>query len=127
VAPMGWFGSSRRGAVWLALFALACQFAVAFGHVHLGSFSGGPVAGANSIRAIEHPPAGPHPPRQHPNRPDFCAICVNFALTGTLVAPASPLVLAPSLSVNVLLWPLATGEAVAFDHLTFDPRGPPLA
>jgi hypothetical protein len=35
--------------------------------------------------------------------------------------------LAPSLSVNVLLWPLAASEAAAFDHLSFDARGPPLA
>jgi hypothetical protein len=126
---MGWFRSSRRGAAWLALLAIGCQFVIAFGHVHLGSFSGGSVAWANSIRAIEHPPSGPQPPRQHPNRPpsDFCAICSNFALAGTLVAAASPLVLAPSLSVNVLLWPLATSEAPAFDHFTFDARGPPLA
>ena len=126
---MGWFGSSRRRAAWLAFFALACQFVVAFGHVHLGSFGGGSVAWANIVRAIEHPPAGPQPPRQHPTGlpSDFCAICANFALAGALVAPASPLVLAPSLPVKVLLWPLAASEAAAFDHLSFDARGPPLA
>ena len=32
---MGWFRSNRRGSGMLALFALAVQFVVAFGHVHL--------------------------------------------------------------------------------------------
>jgi hypothetical protein len=34
VARMHWF-RAQRAATWLALFALACQLALTFGHVHL--------------------------------------------------------------------------------------------
>ena len=34
---MGWFRANRRGSGVLALVALAIQFAVAFGHIHIKS------------------------------------------------------------------------------------------
>jgi hypothetical protein len=37
---MGWFRSNRGGVAWLALFALACQLMLSFGHFHAGKFDG---------------------------------------------------------------------------------------
>jgi hypothetical protein len=33
---MVWLRSNRYGGAWVALFALACQLLLSFGHVHIG-------------------------------------------------------------------------------------------
>jgi hypothetical protein len=124
---MGWFRSSRGRAAGLALFALACQLVVTFGHIHLGSFSGGPASWANSIHAGETSPANPQPSQKHPNSlpGNFCAICVNIALAGALIVPDSPVVSAPILFIQQLPWPVEASEPAALEHLTFNARAPP--
>ena len=125
---MGWFRSNRGMAAWLAFFALACQLLLSFGHVHVGKFSGGSPVWA-AAETGDASADGPPSPQKNPTglAGDFCAICANISLAGTLVVPIVAIILAPSLFTKVLQRSLAASEPAAFDHLPFNARGPPHA
>jgi hypothetical protein len=136
IFAMRWFRSHRFEVVSLALFALACQFLLGFGHVHLDRLP------ANSskwtIAAIEKSvsaPTGkitsdvPAAPR-HKSRTglgeDFCAICAGINLAGAVAVPNPPTL--PEVSFfKILHWSFATTQARSVDHIHFNARGPPIA
>jgi hypothetical protein len=125
---MSWFRANRGVAAWLAFFALACQLTLTFGHIHIGKFSSGLVlhAVAQTTDAQgDEPPS----PQNSPAAPsvDFCAVCANIGLAGSLILPILLLILTPELFTKVLRWSLTAHEPDAFDHLPFRARGPPLA
>jgi hypothetical protein len=127
---MSWFRSNRGGVAWLAFFALACQFVLAFGHVHLGKTGSGAVSWAATIDGSgSSPVSSPSSPQKNPTSipDDFCAICANIGLAGTLVVPDAPIIIAPSSFIHVLPWSLAASEPASFDHVLFNARGPPQA
>ncbi len=132
---MRWFRSNRAGGGWLALFALACQLVLAFGHVHLGNATsslGSVYSAALSISAVaadDHAAANPSSPQKKPNGAvdDFCALCASINLAGTLVVPDAPAINPPPSFVRELRWSLAAIEPAGFDHFLFDARGPPHA
>jgi hypothetical protein len=132
---MRWFRSNRGGVAWLAFFALACQLLLSFGHVHVGKFSGGSAAWAaaqTGDAAADVPTSSPNPPSSPQKSPnglagDFCAICANISLAGTLIVPILAIILAPRLFIEILPWSLAASEPASFDHLPFSARGPPQA
>jgi hypothetical protein len=133
---MSWFRANRGVAAWLALFALACQLAFSFGHVHLGSFG---VSGLNVAKfsiglaargaapAADSAAGTPPPPQRDPARPgdDFCAVCANISLAGALILPVLALILAPGSFTYVLRWSLAASAPALFGHQSFTARGPP--
>ena len=124
---MRWFRSNRGGVAWLAFFALACQLLLSFGHVHVGKFSGGSAAWASAESADASADAPLSSPQQKPTglAGDFCAICANISLVGTLIVPILAIIFAPSLFTEVLRWPLAASQPALFDRLPFNARGPP--
>jgi hypothetical protein len=126
---MAWFRTNRGVAAWLALFALACQLAFSFGHVHIAKSSGGlHVNGA--VRTINAAADGPpSSPRQNDGQLafDFCTICANINIAGTLILPVLAVVFAPDLFTRITLWLPAPGAVVSFDHRPFGARGPPRA
>ena len=71
---MFWVRSNRRFGSWAALFALAIQLVLSFGHIHLEGIQGSSAAVAPQSQAQPNAPAdddgdrgfGPH---------HFCAIC----------------------------------------------------
>jgi hypothetical protein len=86
---MRWVRARLGAASRLALFALALEIALSFGHVHPGDFkyagSGFAVGGTSST---------PSAPAQQPVRDadDYCAICATIHLAATsLLAQAPPL------------------------------------
>jgi hypothetical protein len=136
---MRWFRSHRFEVASLALFALACQFVLSFGHVHLDRFAGNSsnwaisAAVGNAVAA----PAGkvdvadlPTSPRQkNPSGlgDDFCAICASISLAAALVVPDAP-GLPPGISLfRELHWSFAATRARSIDHFHFNARGPPTA
>ena len=125
---MNWFRSNRGRVAWLAFFALACQFVLAFGHVHLGKV-GGSDAWAVAADSGNRSADVPNSPHKNPTGliDDFCAICASISLASTLVIPASPAVVPPISAVQDLPGSLAAIEPAAFDHFLFDARGPPHA
>jgi hypothetical protein len=132
-AGMRWIRSNLRGFARLALFALAVQAVVTFGHVHLDGLVGlaqetqqGMLQGARAAasQAIASPAKTSDQGRQ--GKADFdCPICALIQLASTS-APA----LAPPLPVplivggTVLEAPETTGVEVS-PVSAFQARGPP--
>jgi hypothetical protein len=130
---VSWFRSNRGRVTSLALFALACQLVLTFGHVHLGKISVAPVAvAANAALVVNTGDASAARPRAPPLNhstagDDFCALCASIHLAATLVVPTAPTVVPPFSSDVARKWSQAGREHVAFDHVFFDARGPPHA
>jgi len=126
---MSWFRSNRRGVTWLALFALACQLVISFGHVHLGRAGGHPDVSTVAANAGDNSSSltSPHPKNPASLAEDFCAICASISVANTLVVPTSPVAVPPVSFVKRLSWSLAAVEPVSFDHLLFNARAPPQA
>jgi hypothetical protein len=126
---MGWFRSNRSLVTWLAFFALACQLLLSFGHLHLGKFSGGSAEWAAARTADASTNESPLLPQKNPTglAGDFCAICANINLVGSVVLPILAIILIPGLFTEILHWSLAASEPGSFHHLPFRARGPPHA
>ena len=146
---MKWFRSNIRLGSRLALFALAIQFLLSFGHFH-GRRSGDCRAGfceaigASTTPSIL-PPAAPahrsglrwrspllgsktssgHGPAGHPG--DDCAICAVMALANAMVDAAPPGLLAP----HAIAFSYSAADAGSLDldsaSRAFQPRAPPIA
>jgi len=124
---MRWFRANKRFCGWLALFALAVQIDLSFGHVHADDFGRGSTVVI--LSGATGPDAGPAPTSAD-NRPlgladDYCAICAIIALDGSLFLPEPP---ALALPVGVLdtLAPDRTTALVPGDHrLRPRARSPP--
>jgi hypothetical protein len=135
---MRWFRSTRF-VPYLALFALACQFVLAFGHVHLDRISGGTRTSDTGIWAagsVAMADVGGGAGTEQPGSPvkqpngiggDFCAICASLKLASAVLAPASPVVVVPDSYIVELPWSVAAAAPATFDHFLFEARGPPHA
>ncbi len=135
---MGWFRTKQVAVAWLALFALACQLVLSYGHIHTSPFNSGKFGfgdvGAGSVTlalvadGVQSSADPSAPPQKSPRSLlDFCAICASISLAGTLLVPESPVIAALTPSIQILPWSLAAVEPASFDHLLFDARGPPKA
>jgi hypothetical protein len=123
---MFWIRANRRIGAAVALFALAVQLVLSFGHVHLdkaGPF-GPAVAGISAPQASN---GGGAPPDRHhrPGADDFCAICATISLASTLLLPEPAAITLPI--AHAQTWPpqfqatLATREP----QYLFQARAPP--
>jgi hypothetical protein len=111
----------------LALFALACQFVIALGHVHPDRINNG---AAWAISANDHyHSAASAPTKKSPNglAGDLCAVCVSISLASTVFIPTAPAVVAPNSFALIKSWSFAALEIASFDHSPFSARGPPRA
>ena len=123
---MGRLRSNKGRIVWLALFALACQLVLSFGHVHPGKNVGSAWAALGAAsNADQSAPAAPQGPAGTAD--DFCAICANISLAGTLVLPILASILVPVSIINELPKPQADVRPSSIAHLLFRARGPPHA
>ena len=119
---MGWMQAGRRFASGLALFALALQLVLAFGHIHPEDFAGikpGVVIAAQGGGE----PTGDH----HGLGLDACAICATVHLAGTLLTPAAPSIVLPASAVVVRLDSPQSRAVPPAPALSFQARGPPQA
>jgi len=123
---MKWFRTNIRNGAKLALFALAVQLILSFGHVHGGTVHAAPLDAtiARAASAAAQTPAPPDTDHHH-RATDPCAICAVMAMAGTALFAAPPVLLLPQAAV--LLQRITEGE---FDHLdaisgASQPRGPP--
>jgi len=115
---------------YLALFALAFQLAVSFGHVHLeriAPVSAGASALAGAPPAADDLNAPSNPGGREPLADDHCPICTLIHLAGALV-PAEM----PSLPLPAVFGRLQLEAAADFDLTTshaapFRARAPPIA
>jgi hypothetical protein len=115
---MRWLRSRSRLGSYLALFALAFQLAVSFGHVHLERIAPPSAADLN---------APSNPAGREDLADDCCPICTLIHLAGALV-PAEM----PSLPLPTVVGRLRLEVAAEFDLTTshaalFRARAPPIA
>jgi hypothetical protein len=129
VMAMDWFRSRARSGAYLALFALAVQLAVCFGHVHLDgiAFARAPVleqGQAAAVAATAPDPAGSEMPAL---ADDCCVVCALIHLAGTLVTPEAPPLPLPVRSGRLRFAPPAAFDPTGTSFALFQARAPPIA
>src|SRR5262245_1993641 len=127
---MRWFRSRSRLGAYLALFALAFQLAVSFGHVHLKgvappSVGTGVLAGARPSPADLNAPSKPAG-HEHP-ADDHCPICTLIHLAGALVPAEAPSLPLPTVFGRLRLELAAEFDLTAPHAALFRARAPPIA
>jgi Protein of unknown function (DUF2946) len=138
---MKWFRSNIKRGSRLALFALAVQFALSFGHFHgvaaqaAPAIQSGPAQSEPSVtypaaaeavsQSAQTQPASNHDSDQQPS--DACAICAVLALANTVLFATPPLLLLPQ--AVELLYLTTDAEFVHLNSagLGFQPRAPPIS
>lgn len=121
---MNWLRSKAKRLSLLALFALALQFGLSFGHFHNDLGLATSVASAAASQSQASTPDGGGDQSHHH---DLCAICSSVAMTGSaLAADAPPLPLPLTFSnLQTTLDPdTATPDS---RRSAFRSRAPPLA
>jgi len=130
VATMRWFRSRKRAGSYLALFALAFQLAVSFGHVHLERIAP-PSAGASALAGAQTPAADLNAPSNPAGREDLaddcCPICTLIHLAGALVPAEMPLLALPTVVGRLRLELAAEFDLTASHAALFRARAPPIA
>jgi hypothetical protein len=116
---------NRRISGTLALFALALQMALAFGHIHLRDFAGIPgVASAQAqVQANNDNPNGPNGTG---HSDDYCPICATTHVAGTLVLPDLVVLALPVEATEATYAQICSAACRTFDHALFRARAPPL-
>jgi hypothetical protein len=127
---MNWFRSTIRPLAQLALFALAVQMVVWFGHMHRDDLGLPPLVTAHwahfpsgAAQAL----TGPADRNQYPSSDDYCPICASMALLATGAPSLPPAIVAPSLLPRVWSSPTALNLVAIEAPLAFQARGPPAA
>ena len=139
---MKWFRSNIKHGSRFALFALAVQFVLSFGHFHGGAAraapaiqsglaqsdpsyaSGLPAAGAVGLSAQPQSPAN-HDSDRQPS--DACAICAVIALANAVLFATPPLLLVPQAVEFLYLTTDAEFVHLNSAHVAFQPRAPPIS
>jgi hypothetical protein len=118
--------NNKRFGGWLALFALAVQLVLSFGHVHLEGIRGG--AGAGISLAAERP-VSPTSPAQHPanDADEYCAICAAIHLASSTFLPDAPQLPVPFVSQPIEHFDYVAFVFIAPQRTAFQSRAPPLA
>jgi hypothetical protein len=127
---MSWFRSRSRSGAYLALFALAFQLAVSFGHVHLEHFtplSMGASALAGAQASADDRNAAPNPAGREDLADDCCPICTLIHLAGALVPTEMPSLPLPTVFGRLRLELAAEFDLTASHAALFRARAPPIA
>jgi hypothetical protein len=135
---MNWFRSNIRHGSRVALFALAVQFVLSFGHFHGIAAQAAPaiqsgaalsdvsfaLAAADNTPAQQQSPSG-HDPDQQPG--DSCAICAVMALANVALFSTPPLLLLPQAVEFLYLTTDAEFVHLNSGRIAFQPRAPPVS
>ena len=121
--------SQLRLGAWLALFALAFQLVVSFGHVHGLNDSEHPPVQLTRTAPIGVDVASGDSNDQPPgNDDDYCVVCALFHLVGTVVAARPPsLGLPAGLGATRIKFVPAELKTISASHAPFSARAPPIA
>jgi hypothetical protein len=126
---MRWVRSHGRFGSCLALFALALQLALSFGHFHSDARinRAGPWLAATSF--VNSPVSGeiPEQPSKHTKFADFCAICAVVHMTSSSLIATPPSHSLPDfVSHELMPWSFGT-LLIASRRSSSQPRAPPAA
>ena len=129
VTTMSWFRSRSRLGAYLALFALAFQLAVSFGHVHLervAPLSAGASALAGAPLSADDLNAPSNPAGREGLADDHCPICTLIHLAGALVPAEMPSLPLPTVAGRLRLEAVAEFDLTASHGALFRARAPPI-
>jgi DUF2946 family protein len=133
---MTWFRRNIRTGSRLALFSLALQFVLAFGHFHFNAAQAAPDFRTQSdLVQLQVLPAdaasqAQQQPASHDNDPtshEPCAICAVLSLAGSIVFSTPPLLLLPDAIEFLYLATLAELIHVDSAWSAFQSRAPPVS
>jgi len=125
---MQWIRRNSGLGSWAALFALAIQFVVSFGHVHLQGLQGSSLAVAIQLQpqANGADGTGPAGDDRRAAGHDFCAICAAFSLTASSVLPTVSSLSNPVDRPHEWIADFHTAQVSFGLHFNFRARAPPL-
>ena len=129
-AGMRWIRSNIAFGSRLALFALALQLALSFGHVHPEDLSAAAAPGvAAAIAGSAAADQSPQPTNHKPALPaaDYCSICASIQLTGASVPSAAPVLPLPADFGRLTRAVPAAPTSAVPPRLLFQARAPPFA
>jgi hypothetical protein len=128
---MRWFRANRKIGGRLALFALALQFCLAFGHIHPQDLYGSaqrPLSAATQIALPDAAPQSLSAGYAANHADDFCAICETMFMLGSSATPEAPQLLAPIPLIRPAQQVSRTAALfVAPRRAPFQSRAPPIA
>jgi hypothetical protein len=122
---MKWFRSNVRRGSRLALFALAVQFVLSFGHFHSATAQAAATIQSAVSQLAQQQPSSDHDTGQPPGDP--CAICAVLALANTVLFATPPLLLLPQ--AVEFLYQTTDAEFIHLNsaRVAFQPRAPPVS
>ena len=131
---MSWFRSHARLGSCLALFALAFQLAVSFGHVHIhgnASHRSTLITDGAAVSAVSHveqaKPAPSHPAGDRSQADEYCPICALIHLARALVPAEAPAVPLPGFFGQLQYEAAVAFELTVSQRTLFRARAPPTA
>jgi DUF2946 family protein len=127
LTTMSWFRSRSRFGSYLALFALAFQLAVSFGHVHLDEIAPRSATAFASTQSGDEDNAPSSPTGREDVADDCCPICTLIHLAGALVPAATPALPLPSMFGHLRLAAAIEFDLAASQTALFRARAPPIA
>jgi anti-sigma factor ChrR (cupin superfamily) len=124
---MRWFRSKLHLGTRLALFALAVQTILTFGHVHLGNLAtpaakSAIVAGSGTVMLSEQAPSHDSGGALDTD----CPICALIQLAATSVPSVAPALQLPLSPGSIRLQAAAELASASPTHLLFQARAPPV-
>jgi hypothetical protein len=128
---MRWVRSRQHFGSWCALFALAIQLVLSFGHVHVPKIGANPAPATGvlaSLAASVDKAAEPSAPlkQKAPNlADDFCAICSLIHLASSILPAAAPGLPLPLLAKEVEVATRLEIARAPVPSLLFQARAPP--
>ena len=118
---MQWFRAKRSPSGYAALFALALQLALSFGHLHLGELA----LGKTTLAAAANAPDSQAPPGTVPDRDEVCAICAIISLSGALLISDAPTLVFAGVQQEALFPDLLAVLVSDPTRAQFQARAPP--
>jgi hypothetical protein len=126
---MRWFRTNRKFGGRLALFALALQLYLSFGHIHREDIYGPWIPGVAAAAAPAPTADATSTPtdRSSKHAADYCEICATISLLGTSVVADAPRLPLPTASFVVEHRLRIAVAAVVPRRTPFQSRAPPVA
>jgi hypothetical protein len=122
---MRWIRGNARLNSWVALLALAVNFAVSFGHVHVpGSHASEHASIVEALASFDHSEAPGHSDDSHPD--DLCPICVAAATLANALVSTLPTILVQFDEAIVDRTTTPVCLIAALHRGPFQSRGPPI-
>jgi hypothetical protein len=127
---MNWFRSRIQSGARLALFALAVQMVLSFGHMHRDDLGLPPLPASDQTQiafdAARAQAKQSADRNQQPARGDYCPICDSMALIATAVPSLPPVLIVPAPIRQIWPDPAHLTRAPTRLALSFQARAPPL-